>query len=453
MSIYQNNIQTNFQINYNNYNNYNQNPNDDIYQTFGLNDYQKIDIIGSGLFSTVYKVKHVRFGDIYAMKVITKRPVNQKAEQAKQVKREIENLKKCYHWENNYNTVKLFNFFETNDHYILIFNYCDTTLEDYVKEHYQDERMPLEDIKKLFLELNNGFKNLYIENVIHRDIKINNILIEYRLGDKTDLIPRLADFGISRENSTEYNPMTASISWLLLSAPEILVDGTDYSFASDLWSIGVLLYKLAFGKYPYKVEGPVKMYMNIMSGKSQLMKSGNKDFDDLISKLLQKDKDMRIKYKDYFNHPFFQYQEPYDIINLRNKYGMDISSHNREFRTTGKPGNILLYELSNTSFVNLKELNLQACNISDLSPLSNGVFRNLIFLNLQYNCIVDLNPLINIQFLRIKEMYLGCNKITDIRPLFQIPFQCIQMIGIGGNKIIWDESLKAKFNKLIKKNK
>jgi len=46
--------------------------------------------------------------------------------------------------------------------------------------------------------------------------------------------------------------MTASISWLLLSAPEILVDGTDYSFASDLWSIGVLLYLLAFGKYPYE---------------------------------------------------------------------------------------------------------------------------------------------------------------------------------------------------------
>ena len=425
----------------------------DKYQSSGLQDYQKLERIGSGTFSTVWKVKHKKYGDIYAMKVIGKRPENQKAEQAKQVKREIENLKKCYHWENNYNTVKLFNFFETDEHYILIFNYCDITLENYVKEHYPDERMPLEDIKKLFLELNNGFKNLYTENVIHRDIKINNILIEYRLGDKNDLIPRLADFGISRENSTELNPMTASISWLLLSAPEILVDGTDYSFASDLWSIGVLLYKLAFGKYPYTGEGAVKIYMNIMSGKCKLMKSGNNDFDDLISKLLQKDKDMRIKYKDYLNHPFFQYDEPVGIINIRNKYGMEISSHNREFRTTGKPGNILLYELSNTNFVNLKELNLQACNISDLKPLSNDVFRNLIFLNLQYNCIVDLNPLINIQFLGIKEMYLGCNKIMDIQPLFQIPFRCIQMIGIGGNNIIWDEALKAKFNQLIKKKR
>ena len=59
---------------------------------------------------------------------------------------------------------------------------------------------------------------------------------------------QIADFGISRENSTYNNPMTASISWILLSAQEILATGTDYSFASDLWSIGVLLYKLAFGK-------------------------------------------------------------------------------------------------------------------------------------------------------------------------------------------------------------
>ena len=434
-----------------NYNNEIQNIPKDKYQTSQLQDYQKLERIGSGTFSTVYKVKNIRYGDIYAMKEIGKRPENQKAEQVKQIKREIENLKKCYHWENNYNTIKLFNYFETKEAYILILNYCDTTLEKYVQDNYPNNIMPLEDIKKLFLELNNGFKNLYTEKVIHRDIKINNILMEYRFGDKTDCIPRLADFGISRENSTETNPMTASISWLLLSAPEILVDGTDYSFASDLWSIGVLLYKLAFGKYPFNGKGAVEIYMNIMGGKSKLLKSGNKDFDDLISKLLQKDKEMRIKYDEYFRHPFFQYNEPQSIINLRNYYGIEISSYNREFRTTGKTGNILLMNLSNAYFVNLRELNLQACNISDLKPLESDVFKNLIFLNLQYNNISDLTPLINIKFLWIKEMYFGCNRIISIQPLSLIPFKCLRMVGLGGNNIYWDESTKAIYNNLFKK--
>lgn len=434
----------------NEYNNYNRNTSNDRYKNYDINDYQIIEKIGTGQFSTVYKVKNIKIGDIYAMKVIEKRPENQKAEQQKQIKREVGNLLRCYHWESNYNTVKLFNFFETKDQYKMIFNLCDATLEEYVKENYQNGIMPLEDIKKLFLELNNGFKNLYLEKVIHRDIKINNILIEYRFGDKHDYIPRLADFGISRDVSIENNPMTASISWLLLSAPEILVNGTDYSFASDLWSIGVLLYKLAFGEYPYKAEGPVQMYMNIMSGQNKLQKSGDKNFDDLISKLLQKDKEMRIKYPNYFNHPFFKYNEPESIINIRKKYGIDISSYNREFRTTGKSGNSLLIDLSITYFTNLKELNLQACNISDLTPLKSSVFRNLKFLNLQYNNISNLHPLKNIEFLWIKEIFLGCNKIMTIEPLSHIPFKCLQILGLGGNNIIWDEENKNIYKNLLK---
>ena len=135
------------------YYNYNQNQDKNIYQSFGPNDYEKIEKIGTGQFSTVYKVRHINSGDIYAMKVIEKRPENQKAEQLKQIKREIENLKRCYHWENNYNTVKLFNYFETNEQYILVFNFCDTTLEKYVEENYQNGIMPLKDIKNLYILL------------------------------------------------------------------------------------------------------------------------------------------------------------------------------------------------------------------------------------------------------------------------------------------------------------
>ena len=85
--------------------------------------------------------------------------------------------------------------------------------------------------------------------------------------------------------------MTQNMSWYLISAPEILESGNDYSFASDLWSIGVLLYKLAFGKYPFEGQGIIQIYNNIINNdKEKFKKSGNKDFDDLISKLLNKKK-------------------------------------------------------------------------------------------------------------------------------------------------------------------
>ena len=414
-----------------------------------LNDYEKIEKIGTGQFSTVYKVKDITNGKIYAMKVIEKRPESETEDQKKQIKREINNLIKCYHWEKNYNTVLLVDNFETKDQYILIFNYCDTTLEKYINENYPNKRMPLEKIKILFLELNQGFKNLYEENVIHRDIKINNILIEYSCGDKENIIPRLADFGISRDNDISNNPMTRSISWLLLSAPEILANGIDYSFASDLWSIGVLLYKLAFGKYPFEGNGPVELYMKIMTGPKNFEKSGDNNFDDLINRLLNKDKEKRITYEEYFNHPFFKFEEPISIINFNKKYNYNISSYTREFRTDSVNGNILLKSLSDVDFISLKELNMQFCSISDLTPLTNDNFKNLIFLNLQYNNISNLNPLKTIKFLKIREIYLGSNKITDISSLEKIPFKCLKKLGLAFNPLTWDKECKRIYNSII----
>jgi len=396
-----------------------------------LREYEKIEKIGAGTFSTVYKVRHKQKNIIFAMKIIEKKAG---PEQEKQIKREIDNLIKCYHWEDNYNTLKLFDNFEIKEKYILVFNYCEKNLEEYIQENYKDDKMPIDDIKLLFLDLNKGFKNLYKENVIHRDIKINNIMIEYRLGDKNDIIPRLGDFGISRESSTENNPMTASISCLLLSAPEILESGTDYSFASDLWSIGVLLYKLAFGKYPYDGKGAIQIYNSIMNKPSKFEKSGNDDFDDLITKLLEKEKEKRITYDEYFNHPFFKYDEPISIIDFNKKYNLNISSYSKEFRASFYFGNELLKDLSEVEFNKLKELSLQHCSLSDLTPLEHDVFKNLVFLNLQYNYIEDINPLKNIKFLEIKQIFLGFNLIRDISPLKDIPFKCLEILSLPANK-------------------
>ena len=239
--------------------------NDEIYnierfksfnKQINLKDYERIEKIGKGQYSTVYKVRNKANNCIYAMKVIEKNPGSQEETQKKQIRREIENLLRC-HGTKISGVVFLIGYTETKEQYILIFEYCDTNLELYINKYYKNKKMPINEIKLLFIELNDGFKNLYMKKLIHRDIKINNILLKYRYNDKKDIIPLLADFGISRENSTA-NPMTASISNALLSAPEILEKGNDYSFASDLWSIGVLLYRLAFGKYPFEGQGLLK---------------------------------------------------------------------------------------------------------------------------------------------------------------------------------------------------
>ena len=161
-----------------------------IQKQITTNDSEKIEKIGAGTFSNEYKKREKRTGNIYAIKIIEKRPESESNLQINQIDTEIQNLIKCNHWEKYYNTVKLFHFFETKEQYILIFNYCNSTLEKFIDENYPDKKMPLETIKLMFLELNQDFRNIYEEKVIHRDIKINNILIEYRFGDKNYYIPR-----------------------------------------------------------------------------------------------------------------------------------------------------------------------------------------------------------------------------------------------------------------------
>ena len=407
----------------------------DFNQQINLNEYQVIEKIGKGQFSTVYKVKNKKTNSKYAMKIIEKSSESQKETQLKQIRREIDNLLKCHSSKKN-GVVFLIGYTENPDQYILIFELCDTNLEKYINETYPNKKMPLEIIKSLFIELNEGFRNLYEKNIIHRDIKINNILINYRFGDKNDIIPLLADFGISRENSLE-NPMTASISWALLSAPEILENGKDYSFSSDLWSIGVLLYKLAFGKYPFEGEGLIQIYNNIMNNNKKLEKSGNEDFDDLIRRLLNKKKEKRITYAQYFNHSFFKYNEPKSIMDFNQLYHFDISSYNKRIYINNYiNGNQLLNDISNVEFVNLKELHLENCNINNLTPLQSENFKNLLLLNLQYNKISNLQPLLKIKFIWIKEIHLGFNNISNIDVLQNIPFKQIKIIGLLGNKYL-----------------
>ena len=74
------------------YNNPNHQANNEENEKIGINDFIKIEKIGTGQFSTVYKVKNIKDGNIYAMKVIEKRPESEEEEQKKQIKREFRKM-------------------------------------------------------------------------------------------------------------------------------------------------------------------------------------------------------------------------------------------------------------------------------------------------------------------------------------------------------------------------
>ena len=106
-----------------------------------------------------------------------------------------------------------------------------------------------EEISKIMIQLNKTFKIMQREKIVHRDIKLENILVKFKDDEKKDFFVKLTDYGISKQITSKTMIKTA-IGTKYTMAPEIL-EGLDYNNKCDLWSIGVIINQLAFKEFPY----------------------------------------------------------------------------------------------------------------------------------------------------------------------------------------------------------
>ena len=144
-------------------------------------------------------------------------------------------------------------------------------------------------------------------NIVHRDIKLNNILIKYLDEDKTQYKVLLSDYGISNQINSITQKLNTYIGTRLLMAPEIL-DSQPYTNKCDLWSLGIIIYQLKTKRLPYEGNVDKQILKNIDTlGQTVLDNFDDRDrlLKDLLSKLLVKDPEKRISWENYFTHPFF----------------------------------------------------------------------------------------------------------------------------------------------------
>ena len=168
-------------------------------------------------------------------------------------------------------------------------------------------------------QLNNTFKIMNKEKIIHRNIKLENIVVKMNKEQKDsniNFIVKLTDYGMSNQLINTIS--RAFTQTVLTMAPEIYEGegNKNYDYKCDLWSIGIILYQLFFKEYPYKGETPIAIYNQIKNrGNKVLKRTKNNNLDNLIDSLLIRDPKKRINYEDYFNHSFFKDKLNNNIIN------------------------------------------------------------------------------------------------------------------------------------------
>ena len=276
-------------------------------------DIKIIDTIKDNIYTCVYKAEYEN--QLIALKKIKKDKIKEDIlenlcvdeiteedfkEEIIKFHREISNMQKC-HCENS---VEIYAYFDTEEAFIIAMELCDNTL---FKELAKTKNgFSSKKIKEILLQLNNVFRKMNDNNIVHRDIKLNNILVKYLNEEKTKFKVLLSDYGVSNQLSSMTKKYRTHAGTQIIMAPEIL-SGKEYNNKCDLWSLGVNIFQLYTKKPPYSgaYDNVILNQINKL-GQSVLNAITDEKLKDLLSKLLVKEPENRISWEEYFEHDFFK---------------------------------------------------------------------------------------------------------------------------------------------------
>ncbi|XP_047331466.1 probable serine/threonine-protein kinase At1g54610 [Impatiens glandulifera] len=201
------------------------------------NTFEKLDKIGQGTYSNVYKARDLITGKIVALKKV--RFDSSEPETVKFMAREILVLRKLDHP----NVIKLEGLVTSrmSSSIYLVFEYMEHDLTGLTS--VQKVKFSESQVKCFVKQLLSGLEHCHNNGVLHRDIKGSNLLID------NNGILKIADFGLASFYDPNLNqPMTSRVVTLWYRPPELLLGATSYNVGVDLWSAGCILAELLSGK-------------------------------------------------------------------------------------------------------------------------------------------------------------------------------------------------------------
>jgi serine/threonine-protein kinase ULK/ATG1 len=238
--------------------------------------------IGNGSFSKVYKAIDTDTNQYVAIKKINFFDFSDS------IKKRIHNELFILQSLNHKNIVKFIDFEYVNNNLFIIFEYCDGDISEYIGKIKNEQ-----ELKQLFKGVIDGISYLHSKNIIHRDIKPQNILIK-------DGEPKICDFGFSAMIKDEFYLNNTICGTPLYMSPEVL-NYRPYNMKSDIWSLGILFFFIAYGYHPFNPKS-IDEYKRMLNHQIKYPSNFSWEFIELLHNMLSIDYIHRYNIIDVVNH-------------------------------------------------------------------------------------------------------------------------------------------------------
>lgn len=237
--------------------------------------------LGRGAYGEVRLLRHTQTRKLFAVKQISKQFLKRNGSIHLMVNEICIHKTLCHP-----NVIKLITYLEDAHYVYMLLEYapCGSLSE----KTRNSGALPEVSARHYFVQTCIGLKYLHSKNIIHRDIKPQNLLL-----DDNDTV-KICDFGWCVQSEEQRDTVCGTLEYM---APEIL-SGTGHSFKADCWSLGILLYELLHGHTPLSQCG------KNLPGQVVWSERVSAEARDLIEKLVKSDPSQRYSLDDVLRHPW-----------------------------------------------------------------------------------------------------------------------------------------------------
>jgi len=251
-------------------------------------------LLGVGASAKVYHATNIETGKSVAVKVISKKKLIN-GEFAANIEREISILRRLHHP----NIIDLFEVLASKSKIYFVVEFAEAG--ELFEEVAKNEKLTEDHARRYFRQLISAVKHCHSRGVFHRDLKLDNLLL-----DENDNL-KVTDFGLSAVKK-QIRPdgllhtVCGTPSYV---APEILAKKGYDGAKADVWSCGVVLFTVTAGYLPFNDYNITVLYRKIYRGQFRFPKWMSCDLKNLLSRMLDTNSKTRISVDEILEDPWF----------------------------------------------------------------------------------------------------------------------------------------------------